>query len=224
MEKISKTFKLKKILAPTNKLVSGSTTDYYHNFIIDSGATYNLKFLLKCDATDIGLFSIDDVNNPILISGSNQIITGTSYSRLSELEKYVVSDIISEKYILSDNDTINGVNLSLSSGNTITYYINGITYKDITSTNGDIITITSTLTHNFDKDINDEYLNIQNKLIFKYPQLENVVSKPMVDQDIFIDRSNLNVLEKNYRLGDVNNISDLINYVAGSYFKIFDNF
>ena len=223
MEKIVKKIKINKILVPTNILISGSTTEYYHNFIIDSGATYNLKFSLESNNVDLGLFNVDDVDNPITLTGNNITITGTSNSRLSELEKYVVSDEITEKYWLSTNSNINGVNNILSSGNTFIYYINGITYID-SIVNNIPITTTSTPTHNFDMDINNDYINIQNKLVFKYPQFENVVSKPMVDQDINIERPNFNALEKNYRLGDINNISDLINYVAGSYFNIVDNF
>lgn len=223
MEKIVKKIKINKILVPTNILISGSTTEYYHNFIIDSGATYNLKFSLESNNVDLGLFNAADVDNPIALTGNNITITGTSNSRLSELEKYVISDEITEKYWLSTNSNINGVNNILSSGNTFIYYINGITYTD-SIINNTPITTTSTPTHNFDKDIDDEYINVQNKLVFKYPQFENVVSKPMVDQDINIERPNFNALEKNYRLGDINNISDLINYVAGSYFNIVDNF
>jgi len=223
MEKIVKQFKINKILIPTNILISGGTTEYYHNFIIDSGATYNLKFSLESNNVDLGLFNIDDVDNPISLTGNNITITGTSNSRLSELEKYVVSSDINTKYRLSTNNSVDGVNNVLSSGDTVIYYINGVTYIDKIIDNIPITT-TSTPTHNFDKNIDDEYINIQNKLVFKYPQFENVVSKPMVDQDINIERPNFNVLEKNYRLGDINNISDLINYVAGSYFNIVDNF
>lgn len=223
MEKIVKKIKINKTLVLTNILISGSTTEYYHNFIIDSGATYNLKFSLESNNVDLGLFNVDDVDSPIALTGNNITITGTSNSRLSELEKYVVSDEITEKYWLSTNSNINGVNNILSSGNTFIYYINGITYID-SIVNNIPITTTSTPTHNFDMDINNDYINIQNKLVFKYPQFENVVSKPMVDQDINIERPNFNALEKNYRLGDINNISDLINYVAGSYFNIVDNF
>ena len=223
MEKIVKQFKINKILIPTNILISGGTTEYYHNFIIDSGATYNLKFSLESNNVDLGLFNIDDVDNPIALTGNNITITGTSNSRLSELEKYVVSSDINTKYRLSTNNSVDGVNNVLSSGDTVIYYINGVTYIDKIIDNIPITT-TSTPTHNFDKNIDDEYINIQNKLVFKYPQFENVVSKPMVDQDINIERPNFNVLEKNYRLGDINNISDLINYVAGSYFNIVDNF
>lgn len=223
MEKIVKQFKINKILIPTNILISGSTTEYYHNFIIDSGSTYNLKFSLESNNVDLGIFNIDEIDNPISLTGNNITITGTSNSRLSELEKYVVSNDINVKYRLSTNSSIDGVNNVLSSGDTVIYYINGVTYIDKIIDNTPITT-TSTPTHNFDKNIDDEYINIQNKLVFKYPQFENVVSKPMVDQDINIERPNFNVLEKNYRLGDINNISDLINYVAGSYFNIVDNF
>jgi hypothetical protein len=122
MEKIDKKIKLKYKLSPTNILISGST-EYYHNFVVDTGLTYNIVFNLNSDNLDLGLYNIDetitDDNNPDPIIEQTYYITGTSYSRLSELEKYIISNDISLKYKTSTSENIDGVDLTKSIGNTI---------------------------------------------------------------------------------------------------------
>lgn len=149
------------------------------------------------------------------------IITGESKSRLSELKKYTVGGSFFDKYFISVNFSVNGVdniksNVS-SFPQTIVYYIDGIEYKDIIQSNGN-----TTTTFKFE----GQGYNSPDFICaptYKNPRKENMVQNPKIENDVFINRKEQSVFEKNYNLEYIENLVDLTSFAAGGYFNIVKN-
>ncbi len=144
------------------------------------------------------------------------MITGTTNnSRLSELKKYVVNVPFTQQYKSGGGWNSDGVDYSNSPDtNYVVYYINGIQYIDITS--NDLRITKFTLTPNSD-------INFSNKIYIKNPNKEKITNNPKIINDVFIKRNDLSAFEKNYRLEYIKNLSDLLTYAGGNYFKIVNN-
>lgn len=143
------------------------------------------------------------------------IISGTSSSRLSELKKYKITDVFEEMYYSGGSITNNGVVYSESEPeNMITYYIGGVKYFDDVSAN--------TTTYYFEKDCdyNDDFIDYN---IYKDPNKTGIVGLTKIVNDVFIERQELSVFEKNYMLEHVNNLSEVITFAGGRYFNIINN-
>lgn len=217
--------------------------------LFKSGTTYNLNILLTATVKDLGFFdTLDDdteligqvqyADNP---SGYTYVstydflnfssdynflalypytVTGYSGSRLSELEKYVVSTNPAIKYYSGGSVSVDGLtSFSITPVATaLTYFIGGIRYDDITlsgttaATTTFSFTITSFPSQNFDV-----------KRVIKLESKQNMIENSQVSRDVFIDRQQQSVFERNYRLRAVNALNDVISYAGGDYFTIYSN-
>lgn len=140
------------------------------------------------------------------------VVTGTSKSRLYELEKYTISSNIFDRYFTSNGGNVDGVIINKSiPPNKMVYSIGGIEYTDLIE-NG----VTNT-TFKFTPSSNN---NFENKPIYKDQNKNNIVSKPKINSDVFIARQQLSVFNNIYKLGEINNIIDLSTYASGKYFNI----
>lgn len=218
-------------------------------FLFKSGTTYNLNLLLTSTIKDLGFFdTLDDdteligqvqyADNP---SGYSYVsvynflnfasdynflalypytVTGYSGSRLSELEKYVVSTNPAVKYFGGGSVSNDGLSsFSTTPASTaFTYYIGGIQYDDVILSGATAFTtifsftITSFPSQNFDV-----------KRIIKLESKQNMVENSQVARDVFIERQQQSVFERNYRLRAVNALNDVISYAGGDYFTIYNN-
>ena len=144
------------------------------------------------------------------------MITGsTDNSRLTELKKYVITNIFEEQYKGGGSLTIDGVDYANSpSIDYVVYYIGGIRYLDETFIDG-ISTTFSYTPINEPNFINEPYI--------KNPDKSKIISNPKIFDDVFINRSNLSALDKNYRLEYIRNLIDLTTYAGGNYFNIINN-
>lgn len=147
-------------------------------------------------------------------------VTGYSSSRLSELEKYVISSNPFVKYVTGGSLTSDGL-YSYSSGSTGTtyvYYLGGIKYSDIMSsgttatTTSFLFTVTGFSSANFD-----------NKRIIKIEEKQNLVENTQLSKDVFISRQEQSVFERNYRLRAVGSLNSVLTYAGGNYFTIYNN-
>lgn len=145
------------------------------------------------------------------------IVTGTSSSRLTELRKYRITGDLSELYFTSTSNLNNGVNVLLSTGNTVVYYLGGITYTDIITTDNTITTFT------FDSLGYDDLNNFDNLPIIKDETKENIIDKPEVENDVFIIRQSIPVFENQYRFSNIRNLAELEFYAGGGFFNIINN-
>jgi len=146
------------------------------------------------------------------------IVTGTSSSRLSELEKYTITNIFSNKYVINGSYSVDGVDISASNQNeSIIYFIGGIRYVDVI-VNG----VTVKTTFNFYSKGYDspDFINVP---IYKNPNKENIISNPKILNDVFIIRQELSAFDKNYRLEFIKNLVDLTTYAGGNFFNIVNN-
>lgn len=149
------------------------------------------------------------------------IVTGTSETRILELKKYAVSGGLDKQYFTSNDQSIDGLDLSLTitgvSESIYVYYIGGIKYTDI------VVDDITTTTFEFISLGLDDPNNFDNVPIIKLESKQNMVENPQVDKDVFIERQRLPVFEKNYRLRAVNSLNDVISYAGGNYFTIYNN-
>jgi hypothetical protein len=171
----------------------------------------NIVINLKNKFYDIGFYTDSeyDTNSPLL-NNKNIIINGTGISRLNELKKYTESNLISNKYILS-NGISNGVVLSETNQDKITYIIDKIKYID---------SLTDGSTE-FTYKIPNKYQDLDSRFLVKEDRFLNYIDyKEKKDLDIV--RQSLNIFESHIRLTDIRNVEELTLY-GGGYYKIFKN-
>ena len=146
-------------------------------------------------------------------------ISGTSSSRLSELEKFNVSTDISVKYFTSNNLDTDGLDLLLSvtggTNPTYQYYIGGITYVDDVANN-----ITSFY---FDSLGYGDSNNFDDYPMIKDEKKQNIINNPIIDNNVFITRQETSVFENNYRLRSIRFMTELDFYAGGKHFNIINN-
>ena len=144
------------------------------------------------------------------------IVTGETTSRLSELRTYRITTVFIEKYPSNGSITNDGVDFNQSNPEIeIIYYIGGIKYVD------DIIN--SITRYEFTTLGTGNTLNFINAPIYKDPKKENIISRPKIQDGVFILRQEVSAFEKNYKLQHINNLVELTTYLGGSYFNIVNN-
>ncbi len=206
MEYIKKQFKI--------KYTTGSTENENEYIIIpDLSVNYNVKFSLKSDSRNYGFFNVEEYVDGVDYDFTD--ISGTTYSRLSEIEKSIQTNILENKYFLSTDIDTDGLDLEKTvSGVTYVYYIDKIMYIDNVEDN---------ITYFF---MENNGLNSNNSIIgnyYKNPSLFDNISKPIINSDLFIDRPIRNIIKPFYRLKDINKMVDLENYAGGAYYNIYKN-
>lgn len=217
--------------------------------LFKSGTTYNLNVLFTATIKDLGFF--DTLDNDTEVIGQVQYsdnpsgysyvnsynflnfaadynvlswypysVTGNSRSRLSELEKYVVSTNPAIKYYGGGSVTTDGLSsFSITPALTaLTYYIGGIRYDDVTPSGATATTTSFLFTIN-----SFPWQNFDIKRVIKFESKQNMVENSQVSRDVFIERQQQPVFERNYRLRAVNALNDVISYAGGDYFTIYNN-
>lgn len=154
------------------------------------------------------IFSGDDENNvESQISDVNILITGYTKSRLNELSLYGTNQYQVGVPIIKYGD-IFGVIEDISD-NFTGYTIQGIKYFDYSSNFTVYIAPTSGITTDM----------IVASAITKEEHMLHVVSQVEIQTDVFVERGKNSVYEKLQRIGEVNNINDLVRY-GGGFFKM----
>jgi hypothetical protein len=145
------------------------------------------------------------------------IVTGGTTSRLIELRKYTITNNFNLQYISGGTPTVDGVDYAnSSSSNRVVYYIGGIRYLDVYTGN----TTGTTFSFNSSGYASPNFINVP---YYQNPNKENIISQPNIDDDVFIIRQESSAFEGNYRLEYIKNLSDLMTYAGGNYFKIITN-
>ncbi|MFW6246592.1 MAG: hypothetical protein ACOC22_00250 [bacterium] len=152
------------------------------------------------------------------------IITGETKSRLSELKKYKVTTVFTEKY--HGNGTVNtdGVVFNQSDPEQeIVYFLGGVKYIDDVTDNVTRYEFTALGTdspHFIQPPVDKDYIETP---IYKDPTKENIISKPKIQDSVFIVRQEISAFDRNYRLQFINNLNDLTTYLGGNYYDIINN-
>lgn len=220
MELIKKKFKL---------IPSGSTTPLsaitgFSGDTGTTGASYTIKLLLTSTDNNFGFFNsvtAATVTGTTITHPSTFTVTGESKSRIEELRKYTVTQNLSNRYFITNNPNGNGLDLTRSNigdvtGDTLIYYVSGITYREVRTTG------TTATTFSFvSEGLNSQ--NFINKPIIKDESIQEIIAKPKVSENIFIDRQQVSVFENNYRLRNVRNITELQLYAGGNFYNIINN-
>ncbi|MFW5847558.1 MAG: hypothetical protein ACOCVF_01380 [bacterium] len=186
--------------------------------------TYNLKILLTSKNNGFGYFDAvtgASVTGTTITHPSTFTVTGESKSRLEELRKYSLSGNFNKRYFTGNTITMNGYDVTRSrlgdvTGDTLVYYISGITYYEVRTSN------TTGVTFSFQSQGYNSS-NFINKPIIKDESIEEIITKPKVIENVFIDRQQVSVFENNYRLRNVRNITELQLYAGGNFFNIVNN-
>ncbi|MFW6243060.1 MAG: hypothetical protein ACOC2W_02780 [bacterium] len=144
------------------------------------------------------------------------IVTGTSTSRLAELKKFKITDDFTNKYQPNGSINNDGVDYQNSTEDEeIVYYISGVKYVDDLDTG-----ITTFEFETVDIDNNSDFIDRQ---IIKDSNKSGIVSRPKIISDVFIDRQQQSIFDKNYRLEFINNLGELTTYIGGRYYNIKNN-
>lgn len=198
----------------TSETISGNTT---YTIVPDISVIYQFKINLTSDNLDIGFFNASSEELP---NGDEILyeVSGICSSRLIELQKYKITDDFLLKYIPYTIEGSNGVDYANSLENyDIKYFIDSIEYHDII--NGDSGTTT---TFKFNS-VGIKSPHILNSNIYKIPENENIIDSAKINSDVFIERQELSVFDKNYRLEFIENLSELETYAGGNIFNIIKN-
>lgn len=146
------------------------------------------------------------------------LVTGTTKnSRLVELKKYLITDIFTKQYVSNGSRYSDGVDYTNSiSGICVTYYIGGIKFIDDYAASATTFCVQSTSSiSNSPNFINVPY--------YKNPNMENIISNPKINDDVFIERQEMSAFENNYKLQYICSLIDLNTYAGGKYFNIINN-
>ena len=190
--------------------------------IPDSGVSYNFKIALRTRVKDYGFFDYVETTGATAVTyNSVSTVTGTSKSRLAEIRKFKVSGDLNEIYFTSNSPASDGLDLFFTETGgaveTYRYYIGGITYTDVVQ-NG-----VSSTTFSFLTSGTSNTNNFVNGAIIKDFAKEDSIDQPEVDDDVFIIRQSLSVFEDQYRIANLNTLSDLLDYAGGSHFTVVNN-
>jgi len=150
------------------------------------------------------------------------IVIGSSSSRLSELRTYSQSTILSQRYKLSSQVNVNGVNPWQSQYTTfpytIVYYLGGITFTDIVES--DLTSSSTTFRYDSSGTTSGDFLH---EPYYKHPDKSKIISQPKINDDVFIIRDDLSAFDKNYKLEYITNLVELTTYAGGRFFNIVNN-
>jgi hypothetical protein len=190
-----------------------TTSDNEYVIVPDESINYNFKIQITSKSINYGFFGVDN-----FLDGNDQdlhVVSGETFSRLSELRKTINNGDLEDKYFISTDINVNGLNVNESiSGDTYVYYIDKIKYVD---------DVESNITYFYGESYGLNSINSINGNIYKDSSLIDNISKPLIKKDLFIDRPQVNVVEPFFRMKDINELSDLEYYVGGSYYNIYKN-
>ena len=235
----------------TTAITSGCTGNCY--IIIPysgTGVTYNFNINLTANSTDWGFFTpIEEGQDAIdgsitcnelsgvtsgtsecqsgytfatgvTISNNTYLVSGSSSSRLSEVRKFSTDGTLEDLYFISTDPATDGVDSGLTTtgltASTYVYYIGGITYTDEEVT-GETTTDFIFESSGYSSPVFTNLPYIKNE------DIGNVIEKPIVGSDVFIERGKASAFEDNYRLKNIRNLTEVTYYSGGAYFNIIEN-
>lgn len=167
-----------------------SATPTNYNFIFTGDSKNNIDSQV----------SSNYVNTPFIISGY-------SFSRLAELEQYGSTEYVVNKPVYKNRDLYGTVtNIDVSQGFTA-YTIQGIDYYDYSDGTTLFFMSSSGFTPN----------NIVAQPITKQDVLINVIDQPQIQTNVYIERGKNSAYERVQRIGEVDNLGDMINYGYGFF-------
>ena len=148
------------------------------------------------------------------------IITGSCTSRLEEFKKYTITTNFNELYIGDGTPISDGVDLVNSVENErVIYYIGGIRYVDTygEDDDGNVLVLTTY-----------EYVSqgLESLDFVEMPLYKTIgknVSKPKIDDDVFINRQEQSAFNKFFRFEYITNLIDLETYASGKFFNVIKN-
>ena len=150
----------------------------------------------SCNATinDINLF------NPI--TSIPFLITGYTISSLSDLKQYGTTQYIPNQWVTGNTGTIGKYSGVSSNGLYTAYTINDIDYYDYSNGTTIFVVKSSGLTSDM----------LVCEKIVKNDLLMNIIDEAEVQSNIFVERGKNSALERVERLGEVDNVGDLVKY------------
>lgn len=166
-----------------------------------SGTPISYNYIFSGDA--INVVSAQTSNNFTTVPF---VVSGTTESRLSELELYGTKNYRIGVPVIS-NGEIWGVINSIEPNIFTAYTVNNVEYYDFE--NG--VTIFSELSSGFTE---NELTAVP---ITKQEVLNKVVDQPQIQSNIFVERGKNSAYERIQRLGEVDNLGDLLNYGYGFF-------
>lgn len=203
------------------------TGDTGVTIIPDTGVSYNFKVNLTSTDFHLGYFNAVEDENITGFTGTTAVtinlVTGVTISRINEIRKFTNNPNPFIRYITGGTLGTFGLNIGESitstTGTTIlTYYLGNIKYQDFITANTTYLT-----TYEYTAS-GSSVSNLFDDLPYhKNENILDVVRKPKVVNNVFIDRQSVSVLENNLRLKSITNLSELLNYAGGNYFNIVDN-
>jgi hypothetical protein len=187
---------------------------------------------------------ISDVESTYYNYG-NKVISGATDSKITDVQTYPTLanpslyrpgfDVLTESYINYEGVSVSGVSRVQSLGEPIVYVFDAITgntigqddqpyglqYADYTGTtrqqaiNGDKNPLPLTTFRYIGEGINET--NVSLSALTKEEYLFGIISRPEVENDVFIDRGSTSVMDSHLRLSEIKNLGQLTNYGNGFY-------
>jgi len=219
-----------------NKLIqSGITSPFMFNITPQQ--------LTNLTETDYKTLRLTGNTDSSYFAYSNSIVSGFTDTNIEDVFSYDQNDrlkvglnIDAEIYVNYLGDTINGVTRVYSDGDPIIYVVDaannqilgtdaqntGIQYKLFsgetrTVTYEDGVTFNIPLTEFRIRGEGINETNIALSALTKEEYLFGIISKPEVQNDVFIDRGVTSVFEAHLKLSEIKNMAELINYNNGYY-------
>jgi hypothetical protein len=193
-------------------------------------------------STDLISLRFQNTNETKYYNYQNSVITGTTDSKKEELmsydetDRYIVGfDMDVETYTDYEGNTINGVSRITSDSEPNIYVFDtednanigtnsqtsGILYKDYTGQTRTVIidgqptTIPLTEFRYIGQGYNQT--NVSLSALTKEEYLFGIISKPEVQNGVFIDRGVISVMDMHLRMSEIKNLGELTRYGNGFY-------
>ena len=209
----------------TNFMLSANTDDWGFFDVLEEGQDL-IEGSITCDALSASTSgtSVCDTGHTFpsgaTISAGTYVVSGETSSRLLELRKFSTSGTLSQLYFTSINPLIDGLDTSKTvtgvTASTYVYYLGGIEYID------EVVLSDTSSTFSFESSgyTSPVFVNLP---YIKDDRRQNIISPPLVDNDVFIVRDENSAFQDNYRLRDIGNLTELTYYAGGAYFNIVEN-
>ena len=143
------------------------------------------------------------------------MVTGITTSRLEELRKYKVSEVFEENYHHYNPITQTGLLSGDVDAGEIVYYINNIKYVDIYE-NGEYL-------HTYFECNPAPIIENLGGNSYKDSFFLEVVQKPKIKKDIFINRYEKSVFKENNLISELRSVLEIETFIGGNYFNIYKN-
>ena len=179
-----------------------------------NGTAYFTSNVGSWSATPISydfIFTGDSVNIVNAQTSNNYVsvpflISGYTNSRLGELKQYGANSYVPFKWVVKENMNWGQITTQLNLSYT-GYTIEGIQYLDFTDGTSVYVLNSSGLTSNW----------MVQEPIVKDESLLNIVYQPEVQSNIFVERGKNSALERVERIGEIDNLGDLVKYGYGFF-------